>query len=136
MIKGKSRKRPCCICHKWFTPDVRQKGRQKACSKECQKEHHRRDCKRWNKRNKSYHQSNYLNTKVEQIKRTLKTECRTNAEPKQQSPQSNSNLSLPRDIFCNEIGVIQLILLEYMAKQISYEIPKWVNNILRRKHDP
>jgi len=32
MAKNSRGKRPCSICRKWFTPDVRQKGRQKTCS--------------------------------------------------------------------------------------------------------
>ena len=45
------RKRPCCVCRKWFRPDPRVGERQRACSdKACQQERHRRACAAWRKR--------------------------------------------------------------------------------------
>jgi hypothetical protein len=68
MSQSSSLKRPCCICRKWFSPDVRQKNWQKTCDNpECRREHHRRLCAKWNKKNKEYFQSNYLNKKLEKV---------------------------------------------------------------------
>jgi len=38
MAKNLRGKRPCSICHKWFQPDVHQKGRLKTCGPDCKKE--------------------------------------------------------------------------------------------------
>jgi len=46
------KKRPCCVCRKWFRPDPRVGARQRACSAEsCKRERHRRACASWRKKN-------------------------------------------------------------------------------------
>ena len=68
MSKSSPLKRLCCICRKWFLPDVRQKNRQKTCDNpECRRKHHRRQCAKWNEKNKEYFQSNYLNKELEKV---------------------------------------------------------------------
>jgi hypothetical protein len=50
-----ARKRPCCICHRWFRPDNRVGSRQHACSKpECQSLRRRRKQASWRARNPDY----------------------------------------------------------------------------------
>ena len=50
-----SRKRPCCVCHRWFLPDNRVGSRQQACSKpECQAIRRRKQQAAWRARNPDY----------------------------------------------------------------------------------
>ena len=50
-----ARKRPCCICHRWFRPDNRVGPRQRACNKpKCQSLRRRRKQASWRARNPDY----------------------------------------------------------------------------------
>jgi hypothetical protein len=50
-----ARKRPCCICHRWFRPDNRVGSRQRACSKPaCQASRRRKKQAGWRARNPDY----------------------------------------------------------------------------------
>lgn len=50
-----ARKRPCCICHRWFCPDNRVVSRQRACSKPaCQSLRRRKKQAAWRARNPDY----------------------------------------------------------------------------------
>jgi hypothetical protein len=50
-----ARKRPCCVCHRWFRPDNRVGSRQHACGKpECQALRRRRKQASWRTRNPDY----------------------------------------------------------------------------------
>ena len=50
-----ARKRPCCICHRWFRPDNRVGCRQRACSKPaCQASRRRKKQAVWRARNPDY----------------------------------------------------------------------------------
>ena len=50
-----ARKRPCCICHRWFRPDNRVGSRQRACSKPaCQSSRRRKKQASWRSRNPDY----------------------------------------------------------------------------------
>src|SRR5450432_1478859 len=50
-----ARKRPCCICHRWFRPDNRVGSRQRACSKPaCQSLRRRKKQASWRSRNPDY----------------------------------------------------------------------------------
>ena len=50
-----ARKRPCCVCHRWFRPDNRVGSRQRACSHpECQSLRRRRKQSAWRSRNPDY----------------------------------------------------------------------------------
>ena len=61
MAKHSLGKRPCSICRQWFQPDVHQKGRQKTCGNpDCKREQHRRQCEKWNRKNRDYFKTNYL----------------------------------------------------------------------------
>jgi hypothetical protein len=62
------RKRPCRICRRWFSPNVRLGDRQKTCgSAECRRLWHIKQCAAWNDRHKGYHRSIYLTKKLAQI---------------------------------------------------------------------
>jgi len=50
-----ARKRPCCICHRWYRPDNRVGSRQRACSKPaCQALRRRKKQATWRARNPDY----------------------------------------------------------------------------------
>jgi hypothetical protein len=50
-----ARKRPCCVCHRWFRPDNRVGSRQRACSNpECQFLRRRRKQSAWRSGNPDY----------------------------------------------------------------------------------
>ena len=120
MSKSSSRKRPCCICRKWFLPDVRQKNRQKTCGNpECQREHHRRQCAKWNKNNKEYFQSNYLNKKLEKVGRPPpETGASQPVTQKIPIPGCRIRPILPRDIILSEFGIKNLVIMDYFAEQL------------------
>jgi hypothetical protein len=50
-----ARKRPCCICRRWFRPDARIGSRQRTCkSAECQRARRRKKQKAWRDRHLDY----------------------------------------------------------------------------------
>src|SRR5712691_10019203 len=50
-----ARKRPCCICRRWFRPDPRIGSRQRACGKpDCQTARRKKKQKAWRERNPDY----------------------------------------------------------------------------------
>src|SRR5439155_8965794 len=50
-----ARKRPCCICRRWFRPDPRIGFRQRACrNEECQAARRRKKQKAWREANPDY----------------------------------------------------------------------------------
>ncbi len=60
------KKRPCAVCRRWFRPHPKVKNRAvTCCDPQCQQEWHRRQCQKWNRRNKTYFRSNYLQKKLE-----------------------------------------------------------------------
>ncbi len=92
------KKRPCCICRKWFLPDIRQKDRQKTCGcPKCKAELHRRNCRKWNNRNKEYFANNYLENKIEQLEKRVPEEDKKVTLPA-------SPLFLPVDTIVKEYG--------------------------------
>ncbi|MEA3391632.1 MAG: hypothetical protein U9Q91_01490 [Candidatus Marinimicrobia bacterium] len=133
MAKKSSRKRPCCICRKWFQPDVRQRNRQKTCGRsECKKELHRRNCHDWNNRNKEYFANNYLENKIEQIEQIEQKVVKENNKepPDEPSPPIIAKVSLPTsplvlpvEIIAKEYGLKSLIIIQYMVKQIITRYP-------------
>jgi hypothetical protein len=120
MSKSSPRKRPCCICRKWFLPDVRQKNRQKTCDNpECRREHHRRQCAKWNKKNKEYFQSNYLNKKLEKVgKPPPDTGDFQPVTQKIFIPACRIRPILPRDITLSEAETRNLVIMDYFVEQL------------------
>lgn len=119
----KSKKRPCRICRKWFTPDPRLGDRQKTCGKEtCKRKWHAKKCAEWNKKNRSYFQAIYLGSKLEFSKAPSQSESRLqpSSNPNKKGPimppSSRSTLELPRDVIQDVIGVQPLIIIEYVSQ--------------------
>jgi len=119
----KSKKRPCRICRKWFTPDPRLGDRQKTCGKErCKRKWHAKKCAEWNKKNRSYFQAIYLGSKLESSKPPSQTDRRPppSSNPDKtdpaRPPSSRSTPQLPGDVIQDVIGVQPLIIIEYVAQ--------------------
>lgn len=50
-----SRKKPCCICRRWYLPDVRVGNRQRTCGRpECREVHQKKRQASWRARNPDY----------------------------------------------------------------------------------
>ncbi len=113
MAKNSSRKRPCCICRKWFLSDVRQKGRQKTCSPDCKNELHRRQCEDWNKKNKAYFKNDYLSKKLEKI-----TDQQTALTSRKIPLTRQTKPILPIEIIVTEYGIKPAIIIQYIVAQI------------------
>ena len=103
----KSRKKPCRICRKWFSPDPRIGDRQKTCgAKDCQTKWRVKKCSEWNKKNKAYFKEIYLNKKLTAI---------TEADHKIVSfPLKPSQL--PRKLIQEVIGAQHLVIIEYVNR--------------------
>lgn len=134
----KSKKRPCRICRKWFTPDPRIGDRQKTCGDhECMRKWHTKKCAEWNRNNRKCAQENYLHDKLahavsesddtKKISPALTTSAST-VSPSHAAPFPR----LPRCLVQEVIGAQQLVIMEYMARQlfravqevISRQVPK------------
>jgi len=124
MAKNLSGKRPCCICHKWFKPDVRQKGRQKTCGRPtCKTEMHRRACEEWNKKNREYFKNDYLGKKLEKVEDNSPENFRPNpATNDHPPPKCLAKPVLPCEILTNEYGTKNMIIIQYVAHQIMHQV--------------
>ncbi len=125
MAKKSCGKRPCCICRKWFQPDIRQRGRQKTCGRsECKDELHRRNCHNWNKRNKEYFANNYLDKKIALIDKKAPGEDKKDFLPDlpplkvKKTTLPTPPFVLPAEVIVKEYGVKSLIILHYLARKI------------------
>lgn len=124
MAKKPCKKRPCCICRKWFQPDIRQNARQKTCGRpDCKIELHRRNCSKWNNRNKEYFSNNYLNKKLEQVERKEPKEVKHQSpEPPTSKNQtviaSNTSYGLPDEVIVAEYGVRGWVIINYLVQKI------------------
>ena len=113
MAKNSRGKRPCCICRKWFLPDVRQIGRQKTCGPDCSNELHRRQCDKWNRKNKAYPKNNYLAKKIEHtVAQDKKSDVQAPA------PQRQRNPVLPMEIVTAEFGTAPAVIIQYLVAQV------------------
>ena len=119
----KSNKRPCRICRKWFTPDPRLGDRQKTCGKErCKRKWHAKKCDEWNKKNRSYFQAIYLDSKLESSKTPSHSDSRPppSSNPNKKGPirppSSRSTPQLPGDVIQDVIGVQPLIIIGYVVQ--------------------
>lgn len=108
MARKSCGKRPCCICRRWFQPDVRQKGRQKTCSPACRKELHRRQCGQLYKKNKTYFKNNYLGKQIEKADSTLKVPA----------SKSKKKPDLPLEVVTSEYGEKSSIVVRYLVTQV------------------
>jgi hypothetical protein len=116
----KSRKRPCRICRKWFTPNPRVGDRQKTCGRQdCQDKWHAKRCAEWNGKNPSYFREIYLSKKLALVEASAEV---GNPPPPnsnkskfagRQSPKSSQ---LPRNLIQEVIGAQHLVIIEYVTQ--------------------
>jgi hypothetical protein len=114
MAKNSRGKRPCSVCRQWFQSDVHQKGRQKTCGNpDCKREQHRRQCEKWNRKNRDYFKTNYLDKKIEAVQEALPDE----------PPIANNRhpFILPYEIIINEYGAKHLVILRYLIFLVIQE---------------
>lgn len=115
----RSKKRPCRICRKWFTPDRRLGERQKTCGEpECQRRWHARKCSEWNRKNRTYFQEIYLGARLQKATPANLDGAGDNPLPVSRTPQSNSSQfpRLPRALVQEVIGAQQFVIIDYLAR--------------------
>ena len=107
------KKRPCCICRRWFLPNTKVKDRQVTCGDpKCQKQWHKKQCAKWNKKNTDYFRSNYLQKKLDKAK-----ENESIAKPGKSSKSTPpSFLNLPIQPIGKIINAELLITIDYVIK--------------------
>jgi hypothetical protein len=109
--KSRSRKRPCRVCGKWFSPDPRLGERQKTCgAAECQRQRHAAKCAQWNRKNRSCFRESYLKNRIE---RTAAEHPPSTANP---APRGPSPLDLPRKVVEEVMGAQQCVIIEYIVR--------------------
>lgn len=122
------RKRPCCICHRWFLPNPKVKKRQVTCGDlQCQKEWHKRQCAKWNRKNADYFRSNYLQKKLDKAKKNNQLTPATESDRDNKirsSPPSFHNLPIQpiKEVIETEL----LIVIDYMIKIQIFRFQKAV----------
>lgn len=121
--KAPSRKRPCRICGKWFTPNPRVGDRQKTCgSSGCKKEWHRKKCAEWNQKNKIDSKSNYLDKKLSAIPSEESQSADKSSSKSKKKQASPIHVPLKSGIdpeaFKDFFSVQQAIVIEYIIVQI------------------
>jgi hypothetical protein len=101
------RKRPCCICRRWFYPDRRVGARQRACSEaSCQVSRRAQTQASWRERNPDYSTARRLQA------RRVRSEQRV-IEPLQLPPPLSQ---LPWDIARDEFGAVGGDFLAQMGR--------------------
>lgn len=107
-MRRKSKKRPCCICRKWFLPDPRVGERQKTCGeKDCQKKRHAQKCSQWNRQNPVYFREIYLNKKLAAVNET-------SVSSPHLAEFSVKSRKLPRKSIQEVISAQHLVIIEYV----------------------
>lgn len=111
-----SRKKPCCICRRWFLPDVRVGKRQRTCGRpECREAHQKKRQASWRARNPGYF-----------IGRRIQLRAASSQKPEPLRPCSPL-ASLPWDIAQEEfgakgadfVGTMGKLLLQAAKSQLS-----------------
>ncbi len=132
--RRKSKKRPCKICRKWFMPHPRVGDRQKTCgAHECMRKWHARKCAEWNRKNRNCFQENYLSTRLA-LAANEKEGAKGTSDTPSQSQVSASRPPpfprLPRSFIQEVIGAQQLVIVEYVARQLF----RSVQEVIKRQH--
>lgn len=124
MPRRKSKKRPCRICRKWFIPNPRAGDRQRTCGDhECMSKWHAKKCAEWNRKNRKYAQEKYLHDKLviavnqnDACKKPSVADATVKAPVSVIHPASFPQL--PRSLIQEVIGVQQLVIIEYVGRQL------------------
>ena len=105
------RKRPCRICHHWFTPDPRVGDRQRVCaSPACQAERRKKTQASWRERNPEYFAARRLKERAALVSPSSAAPSSAAPLPPPASPPSPLRVpppldQLPWDIAQDEFGV-------------------------------
>ena len=133
------KKRPCCICHRWFLPDAKVKDRQVTCGDpECQKQQHRKQCVKWNRKNTDYFKSNYLQKKLDKAAKNEPI-----AEPGG-TYGNHKGLSVPPSLFnlsvqstAEIIDTRLFIVIDYVIRAELFRFQKrWIQRAVYNKGSP
>lgn len=143
MPRRKSKKRPCRICRKWFTPNPRAGDRQKTCGNpECKQKWHKKKCAEWNSQNSKCAQESYLHNKlIEKISQSAGIEqqstATTNSKPSPAVAKTANFLKLPRALIQEVIGAQHLVIIEYVSQQLLRAVQEELRSqLLDNKKDP
>jgi hypothetical protein len=127
-VRGKSSKKPCCICRRWFLADKRVRQRQRACQRpECQTARRAQSQARWRARNPAYSRGRRLGKQL--------------AEGVFEAPQRGVLLRVPweegQDVFSAKalcfLGVALELIVQHVKDEIGAEVQvgQWVGDELR-----
>ena len=136
MPRRKSRKRPCRICRKWFSPDPRVGDRQKTCgAPECRQKWHNKKCAEWNRQNSNCAQESYLHNKLmnsisEGKDNELPAPAAVGSKPPPRIAGTAKFPKLPRTLIQEVIGAQHLVIIEYVSQQLL----RTVQEAMRRQH--
>ena len=142
MPRRKSKKRPCRICRKWFIPNPRVGDRQKTCGDpECMRKWHAGKCAEWNRKNRKCAQENYLHDKltlaVGESKEDKKTSPATASKSCDFPSGSAFFAQLPRSLIQEVIGAQQLVIIEYLGRQLLRSVQEVIRRqLIEIKGDP
>jgi len=141
--RRKSKKRPCRICQKWFMPHPRVGDRQKTCGDpECMRKWHAGKCGEWNRKNRNYVQENYLSNRLAfGVNEKEVSEGASAAAPASEShifsSSSTSFPQLPRSLIKEVIGAQQLVIIEYIARQLFRSVQEVIKRqVFENTGDP
>lgn len=141
--KVASRKRPCRVCGKWFSPHPRVRDRQKTCGAvDCKKEWHRRKSAEWNRKNKASFKANYLGKKLSAVpseesksdgKSCPKSKAKKSCSESKDKQCLSVHVSLKSGLDPIDLGGVlsleQVIVIEYIMEQI-------IRRMLPQKRSP
>ena len=140
--RRKSKKRPCRICRKWFSPNPRVGKRQKTCGdQDCQGKWHTKKCAEWNSKNPAYFREIYLSKKLALVGAIAEADdyhlapssTRKSGLPEQQPPKPSK---LPRNLIQEVIGAQHLVIIEYMTQLLlnpfQEETRRQLSEIIRK----
>mgnify|MGYP006957731498 FL=1 len=134
--RRKHKKRPCRVCRKWFTPNLRLGDRQQTCGVvECQRKWHARKCAEWNWKNRAYFREIYLRGRLESFgsdppakSSSPGSSCRIKDPPRRSSP-----LDLPQEVIQEVIEVKPFIIIEYIVRLLMRGVQEVIHTQLVEK---
>ena len=145
MPRRKSKKRPCRICRKWFLPNFRLGDRQKTCGDpECMRKWHAGKCAEWNRNNRKCAQEDYLHARLalvvnesDDAKKASAAAASTPAKSPIHFSRSTFFPQLPRSLIQEVIGAQQLVIVEYIGRQLFRSVQEVIRRqLLEIKGDP
>jgi hypothetical protein len=120
-----SAKKPCCICHTWFRPDVRVGKRQRTCGRtECQQALKKKRLAKWRARNPDY----FIARRIQERSQKERTPEPLRLPP----PLSNLPWDIAQDEFgvkgADFIGAMSSVVLRAAKTQISREVVDFIRD--------